>query len=102
MAKIILGILLLLCTSCASPIMTPEGFESIQPGMPFSLVKEQFGSPYEEETLPNGFKQYTYIQRITISPNVVDQVNYVIFVSKGKVLCTSRRDESNAVQLNVR
>ncbi len=102
MEKIYLMILMIFLASCSSPIMTPEGFESITPGTPISSVEAEFGTPYNIEKMPNGFQEYTYIQRITISPGVVDQVTYIFYVCKGKVISKSTRNDQGAFNLNFR
>lgn len=102
MEKIYLGLLLIFFTSCAAPVMTPQGFENIQPGSSISSVEAEFGPPYEVETMPNGFEEYTYIQRTTVSPGVVDQVTYILYVCKGKIISKSKRDEQSSFNLNFR
>ena len=102
MEKIYLGLLLIFLTACSSGVMTPQGFENIQLGTPISSVEAEFGKPYEVKTMPNGFKEYTYIQRVSIAPDMVDQVNYVLFVCKGKVISKFSHDEQGAVNLNFR
>ncbi|QLH36988.1 MAG: hypothetical protein HWD61_13310 [Parachlamydiaceae bacterium] len=82
--------------------MTPQGFENIQPGTDISTVEAEFGPPYEVEKMPNGFEEYIYIQRNPISPGVVDQVTYILYVCKGKVITKSIRNESSTVNLNLR
>lgn len=103
MEKIYLGLVLLIfLTACNTPVMTPQGFENIQAGTPISAVEEEFGPPYEVESMPNGFQEYTYVQRIPISPGVVDQVSYIFYVCKGKVISKSTRSEQSSFNLNYR
>ncbi len=102
MEKIYLTFLMLFLTSCSSPVMTPQGFESIQLGSSITTVEEEFGPPYEVEKLPNGFQEYTYIQRTTISPGVVDQVVYILYVCQGQVISKSTRSDQSSFNLNFR
>lgn len=103
MEKIFLVLLIvILAAACTTSVITPQGFENIQAGMSIEAVKEEFGPPYDVETLPNGFQEYTYIQRIPISPGVVDQVTYILYVCNGKVITKSIRNEQSTLDLNVR
>lgn len=95
-----LSLLLLILSACYSPVITPQGFENIQAGETIDTVIETFGPPYEVENLPNGFQEYTYLQRTTISPGVIDQVAYILYVCKGKVISKSIRCEQSTVDLN--
>jgi hypothetical protein len=95
------ALVLMYLTACNTPVMTPQGFESIQPGTPIEIVESQFGPPYEVDTLPNGFQEYTYIQRIPISPKVVDQVTYILYVCKGKVISKNIKTDQGCVDLNL-
>jgi hypothetical protein len=99
---VFLFLLLSFLTACQSPIMTPQGFENIQAGTSIEAVEAEFGQPYEIETLPSGFQEYTYIQRIPTSPGIVDQVTYILYVCKGKVISKSVRDEQSACNINYR
>src|SRR5260221_8699178 len=96
----IAGFLLILLASCTAPIMTPQGFENIQLGIPIDIVEAEYGSPYEIENLPNGFQEYTYIQRIPISPGIEDQVTYTLYVCQGRVASKLIRHEQSSVSLN--
>lgn len=100
MEKIYLMLLVLFLTACNTPVMTPQGFENIQPGTSIDVVEAEFGPPYEVEKMPNGFQEYTYIQRITISPGMVDQINYILYVCKGKVISKSTSSEQATLDLN--
>lgn len=102
MAKNFLIFYLLFLTACSAPVMTPQGFENIQPGTSIAEVEAEYGSPYEIETLPNGFQEYTYLQRTAISPGVEDQVAYILYVCKGKVISKERRCEPSTFDLNLR
>lgn len=80
--------------------MTPEGFERIQPGTPMEQVEAEFGSPYSSENLTNGFQEYTYVQRIPIAKGVVDQVTYILYVCKGKVMSKNIKTDQSVLDLN--
>lgn len=99
MEKIFLGFLLIVLTACSTAVMTPQGFENIQAGMSIETVEAEFGPPYEVDTLPNGFQEYTYIQRTPISPGVVAQVSYILYVCKGKVISKTMHEEQSALNI---
>lgn len=100
MEKICLGLLLFFLTACSTAVMTPQGFESIQPGTPIELIEAEFGPPYDIDNMANGFKEYTYIQRTNISPGIVDQVSYILYVCKGKVISKSIKSDQNSLNIN--
>ncbi len=82
--------------------MTSQGFENIQLGTPIEQVEAEYGVPYEIETLPNGFQEYTYIQRIPISPGIEDQITYILYVCKGRVTSKFIQQEPSSLDFNIR
>lgn len=100
MEKIFLIFIVFLIASCQSAIITPQGYEMIQPGTPVTILEEQFGPPYQVEKSPNGFQEYTYIQRTPLSAGVESQVTYTFNVCNGKVISKSVRTEQSLLDFN--
>lgn len=102
MEKIYLVLLLFVLSSCSTHVMTPQKFETIQPGMPMEEVEKQCGEPYQVKTMSSGFKEHTYIQRIPVSSESDEHEVYVIYSCKGRVVSKNIRLDPKGIDVNYR
>lgn len=81
---------LLVCvalTGCSmAAIMTQERYQGVQIGTPISQVEEQYGEPYDVKTLPNGWLEYRYIERLEVGGGASEQIHYTLRVFEGRVM----------------
>ncbi|MEI8300828.1 MAG: hypothetical protein WCG10_04355 [Chlamydiota bacterium] len=68
------------------PIMTKEGFSSVEPGMSIQEVEKLYGKPYAIHSRDLESDIYEYIERILMGPETIVQRRYYLVVSKGLVV----------------
>ena len=87
--KSIIGLFFLMCcmVSCQKqPIMTKEGFSSVEPGMSIQEVEKLYGKPYAIHSRDLESDIYEYIERILMGPETIVQRRYYLVVSNGLVV----------------
>ncbi|MBM3191180.1 MAG: hypothetical protein FJZ63_00825 [Chlamydiae bacterium] len=68
------------------PLMTKQGFASIEPGMTVQEVEKRYGKPYAIHSRDANSDIYEYIERILMGPETVAQWRYYLVVAQGKVV----------------
>jgi hypothetical protein len=68
------------------PLMTKQGFASIEPGISIQEVEKQYGKPYAIHSRDGNSDIYEYIERIVMGPETVMQCRYYLIVSNGTVV----------------
>lgn len=81
------GVLLLgVLGSCSTRTINAESFSNVPLGATPKEVEATLGAPDETGKTPEGYLEYTYIERITLGPENREQVHYFIRFSDGKVV----------------
>jgi hypothetical protein len=77
----------LLVVSCQKmPVMTKQGFASIEPGTDIHQVEKLYGKPFSIHSKDGNSVVYEYIERILMGPETIAQYRYYLVVSNGKVV----------------
>lgn len=95
MAKFIVAAILLFClTSCHCPkVVTLNQYNDIYVGEMQQDLEYNLGKPYRVKDLPEGKKEYIYIERLKISAHKELFRTYYITIQNGKVL-SKKMEES--------
>ena len=77
--------------ACAAghKIMTEENYSDVEVGMTEKELKKIAGSPYSVNKLPDGVKEYEYIERIIVDDRTIESRHYIFSIEDGVV--TSKR-----------
>jgi hypothetical protein len=82
-------------------MFTNENFNAVGIGASIVQIEDMYGPPYDVRTLPNGLKEYRYIQRIYVNENAADQIEYVFTVSDGRIIDKQIRHIGQGASLQV-
>ena len=87
--KVLISWLLVMCCMIGcqkQPLMTKQGFASVEPGMSIQEVEKLYGKPYAIHSRDLDSEIYEYIERILMGPETIAQCRYYLVVSNGLVV----------------
>lgn len=77
---------LIFLSSCSRyAALNEPAFKSILPETPIATIEARYGKPVEISH-ENGEKIYTYVERIYVGSDLVEEIRYSFLVKEGKVV----------------